>query len=111
MAFGVAVPDRALLGRPLQVSNPSAPVCCNLAASSSGSFPSLFPASGDEMILVVVLAELLQDYTAKFARALEQVLNDAPFPRRVRFLMLQGLPAPPSLVPPSNGHGVIATGG
>ena len=63
------------------------------------------------MILVVVLAELLQDYTAKFARALEQVLNDAPFPRRVRFLMLQGLPfVPPALRQPL-GHGVITTGG
>ncbi|GJN01960.1 hypothetical protein PR202_ga19266 [Eleusine coracana subsp. coracana] len=77
-------------------------------ASSSVPF-SFFLASG-EMILVVVLAELLQDYTAKFARALEQVLNDAPFRRRVRFLMLQGLPVPPAL-PPPNGHGVIATGG
>jgi hypothetical protein len=56
------------------------------------------------MILVVVLAELLQDYTVKFARALEQLLNDGPSPRRARFPMLQSLP-----VVPLHGHGVVTT--
>jgi hypothetical protein len=63
------------------------------------------------MILVVVLAELVQDYTAKFARALEQLLNDGPSPRRARFPMLQSLPVVPPALPPPQGHGVVTTGG
>jgi hypothetical protein len=63
------------------------------------------------MMLLVVLAELLQDYTAKFARALDQLLNDGTFRRRARFPRLQSLPFAPSALPPPHGHGVITTGG
>ncbi|XP_020259444.1 uncharacterized protein LOC109835872 [Asparagus officinalis] len=44
------------------------------------------------MILVAVVAELLEEYTVLVARVLEQLLYDAPFPRRMRFLMLRSLP-------------------
>jgi hypothetical protein len=64
------------------------------------------------MMLVVVLAELLQDYTAMFARALDRLLNDGPFlRRRARFPRLQSLPFVPPALPPPHGHGVITTGG
>ncbi|KQJ84192.1 uncharacterized protein LOC100845464 [Brachypodium distachyon] len=54
------------------------------------------------MFLVGVVAELLEDYTALVARVLEQLLNDAPFPRPMRTLMLRSLPfaAPPPPPPP-----------
>ncbi|WOL06147.1 hypothetical protein Cni_G14879 [Canna indica] len=55
------------------------------------------------MILVAVVAELLEEYTAVVSRALEQLLQDAPFPRRVRYLILRSLPfasPPPPLPPP-----------
>lgn len=48
------------------------------------------------MILVAVVAELLEEYTALVARVLEQLLTDAPFPRRMRFLMLRSLPFVPT---------------
>ncbi|KAF3340331.1 hypothetical protein FCM35_KLT16102 [Carex littledalei] len=53
------------------------------------------------MILVAIVAELLEEYTALVARVLEQLLNDAPFPRRMRFLMLRSLPfaSPPQPLP------------
>ncbi|MQL94702.1 hypothetical protein Taro_027360 [Colocasia esculenta] len=44
------------------------------------------------MILVSIVAELLEEYTLLVARVLEQMLHDAPFPRRMRFLMLRSLP-------------------
>ncbi|KAL3651084.1 hypothetical protein CASFOL_007487 [Castilleja foliolosa] len=46
------------------------------------------------MILVVAVAELLQEYTVVAARVVEHVLVDAPLPfsRRVRFLILRSLP-------------------
>ncbi|XP_038979431.1 uncharacterized protein LOC120109891 [Phoenix dactylifera] len=44
------------------------------------------------MILVAIVAELLEEYTVLVARVLEQLLHDAPFPRRMRFLMLRSLP-------------------
>ncbi|CAI0441851.1 unnamed protein product [Linum tenue] len=44
------------------------------------------------MILVAVVAELLEEYTAVVARVLEHLLHGAPFPRRVRFLILRRLP-------------------
>jgi hypothetical protein len=52
------------------------------------------------MILVAIVAELLEEYTALVSRVLEQLLNDAPFPRRMRFLMLRSLPFVPSPLPP-----------
>uniref|UniRef100_A0A0E0PD63 Uncharacterized protein n=3 Tax=Oryza TaxID=4527 RepID=A0A0E0PD63_ORYRU len=57
------------------------------------------------MILVAVVAELLEEYTVLVARVLEQLFNDAPFPRRMRFLMLRSLPfVPPPLPPPPPSH-------
>ncbi|GMH09616.1 hypothetical protein Nepgr_011457 [Nepenthes gracilis] len=44
------------------------------------------------MILVAIVAELLEEYTAMVTRVLEQVFSEAPFPRRVRFLILRNLP-------------------
>ncbi|KAJ8763751.1 hypothetical protein K2173_003533 [Erythroxylum novogranatense] len=44
------------------------------------------------MILVAIVAELLEEYTAVLARVLEHLFTDAPFPRRVRFLILRSLP-------------------
>jgi hypothetical protein len=44
------------------------------------------------MILVAIVAELMEEYTVLVARVLEQLLNGAPFPRRMRFLMLRSLP-------------------
>lgn len=42
--------------------------------------------------MVAVWAELMEEYTALLARLLEHVFHDAPFPRRVRFLILHSLP-------------------
>ncbi|KAL5215209.1 hypothetical protein ABZP36_004361 [Zizania latifolia] len=65
------------------------------------------------MILVAVVAELLEEYTVLVARVLEQLFNDAPFPRRMRFLMLRSLPfVPPPLPPPPPAHALrVATRG
>ncbi|KAF7017648.1 hypothetical protein CFC21_031054 [Triticum aestivum] len=54
------------------------------------------------MFLVGIVAELLEDYTMLVAEVLEQLLNGAPFPRRMRTLMLRSLPfvAPPLAPPP-----------
>ncbi|GJN07507.1 hypothetical protein PR202_ga25343 [Eleusine coracana subsp. coracana] len=46
---------------------------------------------GRKMILVAIMAELLEEYTAAVARAVERLLSAAPrgiLPRRVRFLVL-----------------------
>ncbi|PKU81710.1 uncharacterized protein LOC110097341 [Dendrobium catenatum] len=43
------------------------------------------------MILVAIVAELLEEYTVLLARVLEHLLNEAPFPRRMRFLILRSL--------------------
>ncbi|OAY75584.1 uncharacterized protein LOC109713765 [Ananas comosus] len=53
------------------------------------------------MILVAIVAELLQEYTVLVARVLEQLLHDAPFPRRMRFLILRSIPfaSPPPPLP------------
>ena len=63
------------------------------------------------MILVGIVAELLEEYTALVARVLEQLLTDAPFPRRMRFLMLRSLPfvPPPPLPPPPPLHALHVT--
>ncbi|MBO8831395.1 hypothetical protein INO48_14035, partial [Staphylococcus aureus] len=67
----------------------------------SGDFESRLISFLAAMILVAVVAELLEEYTALVARVLEQLLTDAPFPRRMRFLMLRSLPfVPPPLPPP-----------
>ncbi|XP_021742181.1 uncharacterized protein LOC110708368 [Chenopodium quinoa] len=57
------------------------------------------------MMLVSVVAEMLEEYTAVLARVLEHLFNEAPLPRRVRFLILRNLPfsslpLSPSLLPP-----------
>ena len=59
------------------------------------------------MILVAIVAELMEEYTVLVARVLEQLLRGAPFPRRMRFLMLRSptfaappLPLPLPLPPP-----------
>ncbi|XP_028755705.1 uncharacterized protein LOC114715060 [Neltuma alba] len=44
------------------------------------------------MILVAIVAEVLEEYTAVLARVVEQVFRSAPVPRRVRFLILHSLP-------------------
>ncbi|XP_015870407.1 uncharacterized protein LOC107407619 [Ziziphus jujuba] len=44
------------------------------------------------MILVAIMAELLEEYTALLARMLEHMFQSAPFPGRVRFLILRNLP-------------------
>ncbi|KAI3980408.1 hypothetical protein MKX01_003947 [Papaver californicum] len=44
------------------------------------------------MILVAIVAEMLEEYTQILTRILEQVFRGAPFPRRVRFLILRRLP-------------------
>uniref|UniRef100_A0A7N0U9W4 Uncharacterized protein n=1 Tax=Kalanchoe fedtschenkoi TaxID=63787 RepID=A0A7N0U9W4_KALFE len=44
------------------------------------------------MIQVAIVAELLEDYTQLLSRALHHMLQDAPFPRRVRLLILRNLP-------------------
>ncbi|XP_020524169.1 uncharacterized protein LOC18436346 isoform X2 [Amborella trichopoda] len=44
------------------------------------------------MILVAIVAELLEEYTVVLARVLEQLIHEAPFPRRMRFLILRSLP-------------------
>ncbi|XP_020524170.1 uncharacterized protein LOC18436346 isoform X3 [Amborella trichopoda] len=51
------------------------------------------------MILVAIVAELLEEYTVVLARVLEQLIHEAPFPRRMRFLILRSLPfiSPPRL--------------
>ncbi|KMZ69238.1 hypothetical protein ZOSMA_21G00920 [Zostera marina] len=60
------------------------------------------------MILVAIVAELLEEYTVLVARVLEQILQDAPFPRRMRFLILRRIPfaspTPISLHPPPPPH-------
>nr|CAB3447528.1 unnamed protein product [Digitaria exilis] len=57
------------------------------------------------MILVAIVAELMEEYTALVARVLEHLLHGAPFPRRMRFLMLRSLPfAAPPLPPPPPAH-------
>ncbi|XP_065858405.1 uncharacterized protein [Euphorbia lathyris] len=44
------------------------------------------------MILVAIIAEAMQEYTAVLTRVLEHMVTVAPFPRRVRFLILHSLP-------------------
>ncbi|KAF9667085.1 hypothetical protein SADUNF_Sadunf16G0296300 [Salix dunnii] len=44
------------------------------------------------MILVAIVAGLMEEYTALLTRVLEHLLTDAPFPGRVRFLILRNLP-------------------
>ncbi|KAH1217860.1 hypothetical protein AAZX31_13G209200 [Glycine max] len=56
------------------------------------------------MILVAIVAEVLEEYTALLARVVEQVFRSAPVPRRVRFLILRTLPfvssRPRTILPP-----------
>lgn len=54
------------------------------------------------MIQVAVVAGLMEEYTVLLARLLEQMLHEAPFPRRMRFLILRSLPfvySTPLLIP------------
>ncbi|MQL80248.1 hypothetical protein Taro_012698 [Colocasia esculenta] len=55
------------------------------------------------MIMVTVVAELLQEYSALVARALRRMLrdDDGPFPRRLRFAVLRNLPL--ASFPPGSG--------
>ncbi|XP_062074001.1 uncharacterized protein LOC133778162 [Humulus lupulus] len=57
------------------------------------------------MILVASMAELMEEYTALLSRVLEHLFHSAPFPGRVRFLILRNLPfvsyIPPPPPPPS----------
>jgi hypothetical protein len=54
-----------------------------------------FSASASIIIAMILVAELLEEYTALVSRVVEQLLNDAPFPRRMRFLVLRSLPFVP----------------
>jgi hypothetical protein len=54
----------------------------------------------EEMILVAIMAELMEEYTALLTSVLEHLFNEAPFPRRVRFLILHNLPFASSAHPP-----------
>ncbi|XP_027339597.1 uncharacterized protein LOC113853261 [Abrus precatorius] len=62
------------------------------------------------MILVAIVAEVLEEYTALLARVVEQVFRSAPVPRQFRFLILRSLPFVSSypsrtqLHPPPNPH-------
>ncbi|KAK9093700.1 hypothetical protein Scep_025169 [Stephania cephalantha] len=51
------------------------------------------------MFLLAIVAELMEEYTALLARVLQQVFNDAPLPRRMRFLILRHLPFASSVPP------------
>ncbi|EOY23805.1 hypothetical protein QUC31_008440 [Theobroma cacao] len=57
------------------------------------------------MILVAIVAELMEEYMVLLARVLEHLLHEAPFPRRIRFLILRSLPfvssTPPLLRAPA----------
>ncbi|KGN49959.1 uncharacterized protein LOC105435431 [Cucumis sativus] len=44
------------------------------------------------MMLVSVLAEILEEYTVVLSDVLRQLFYSAPFPHRVRFLILHNLP-------------------
>ncbi|XVF10264.1 hypothetical protein REPUB_Repub07fG0167500 [Reevesia pubescens] len=44
------------------------------------------------MILVAIVAELMEEYTVLLSRVLEDLFHEAPFPRRIRFLILRSLP-------------------
>ncbi|WCJ26674.1 NAC domain-containing protein 14 [Euphorbia peplus] len=46
----------------------------------------------DKMILVAIIAEVMQEYTVVLTRVLQHMFTVAPFPRRVRFLILRSLP-------------------
>jgi hypothetical protein len=77
--------------------------------------------SWGEMILVAIMAELLEEYTAAVARAVERLLSSAAprriLPRRVRFLVLRSLPfaspPPPPMAaappPPPSPHAAVLT--
>ena len=67
------------------------------------------------MILVSIMAELLEAYTAAVARGVERLLSAAAprrvLPRRVRFLVLRSLPfatPPVAAPPPPPPHAVVA---
>ncbi|KAL2340991.1 hypothetical protein Fmac_008931 [Flemingia macrophylla] len=44
------------------------------------------------MILVAIVAEVLEEYTALLARVVEQLFRSVPVPRRVRFRIIHTLP-------------------
>ncbi|KAG8082994.1 hypothetical protein GUJ93_ZPchr0014g47659 [Zizania palustris] len=84
-------------------------------ASDSSSRLLLLTSELDQlaMIPVGVAAGLLEEYTVRVARVLARLFNVAPFPRRVRFLMLRSLPfVPPPPPPPPPAHALrVATRG
>ncbi|KAG8486022.1 hypothetical protein CXB51_019398 [Gossypium anomalum] len=54
------------------------------------------------MILVAIVADLMEEYTVLLCRLVEHLFHEAPFPRRIRFLILSSLPvasSTPSLLP------------
>ncbi|KAH1107422.1 hypothetical protein J1N35_011190 [Gossypium stocksii] len=59
----------------------------------------------EEMILVAIVAELIEEYTVLLCRLVEHLFHEAPFPRRIRFLILSSLPVafstPPLLPAPA----------
>uniref|UniRef100_K3YYZ8 Uncharacterized protein n=3 Tax=Setaria TaxID=4554 RepID=K3YYZ8_SETIT len=80
---------------------------------SGGQATHQITSLGGGMILVAIVAELMEEYMVLVARVLEQLLHGAPFPRRMRFLMLRSLPfAAPPLPPPPPAHALhVATRG
>ncbi|XWS35304.1 hypothetical protein CRYUN_Cryun21dG0114500 [Craigia yunnanensis] len=57
------------------------------------------------MILVTNVAEVMEEYTVLLASVLEHLFHEAPFPRRIRFLILRSVPfvssTPPLLRAPA----------
>ncbi|XVF12818.1 hypothetical protein REPUB_Repub08aG0152800 [Reevesia pubescens] len=54
------------------------------------------------MFLLAIVAELMEEYTVLLARVLEHLFHQAPFPRRIRLLILRSLPfvsSTPHLLP------------
>lgn len=43
-------------------------------------------------MMVAIMAEIMEEYTAVLARVLEHLFYEAPLPRRVRILILRSLP-------------------
>ncbi|KAG8484238.1 hypothetical protein CXB51_022742 [Gossypium anomalum] len=59
---------------------------------SPGGGNSPFQPTTTTATLVAVVAGLMEEYTVLLARLIEQMLHEAPFPRRMRFLILRSLP-------------------
>ncbi|KAG4945698.1 hypothetical protein JHK87_041705 [Glycine soja] len=88
----------------IRIWKPVAITTCPLWRSGCAAVITQYYRLPREMILVAIVAEVLEEYTALLARVLEQVFRSAPVPRRVRFLILRALPfassRPRTILPP-----------